>query len=135
MNPQTDRKKDLVEYPIQDDVILEVYWRDDAGGHGPAASLYIHNDEVFRFDCFDGTEGHCHVNLRQTRGQRWYYPKGTVQEHIDRSVFELTHNVPFCLRTHQNEDIQAVKIDQAQLEQAAGQMRTKLLEFAEQLGF
>jgi hypothetical protein len=136
MNPQqSDRKKDLVQYPIQENVLLEVYWRDDAGGHGPAASLYIHDDEVFRFDCFGGDQGHCHYNLRQTRGQRWYYEEGTVQENIDRSVFELTKNLPFCLMNNQNEAIQATKIDQDKLQQASAQMRTKLLDFADQLGF
>jgi hypothetical protein len=112
MNPQqSDRKKDLVQYPIQENVLLEVYWRDDAGGHGPAASLYIHDDEVFRFDCFGGDQGHCHYNLRQTRGQRWYYEEGTVQENIDRSVFELTKNLPFCLMN--NSTLPPTEIDRS----------------------
>jgi hypothetical protein len=33
---------DLVEYPIQDRVYLEVYWRDDRAGYGPAASVYAY---------------------------------------------------------------------------------------------
>ena len=114
--------------------MLEVYWRDDID-RGPAASLYIHDEEVFRFDCFDGDQGHCHMNLRQTRGHRWYYPEGCVQEHIDRSVFELKTNLPFCLRTNQNKEVQATKVDYDKLEQAAKQMRGKLLEFADELGF
>ncbi len=48
----SQRKKDLVTYPIQDQVRLEVYWRDDEGGHGPASSLYVLEEEVFRFDCW-----------------------------------------------------------------------------------
>ena len=48
---------DWVEYPVQDDVRVEVYWRSDRGGHGPAASLYFYDDEVLRFDCFGGDEG------------------------------------------------------------------------------
>ena len=56
----SQRKKDLVTYPIQDQVRLEVYWRDDEGGHGPASSLYVLGEEVFRFDCFGGDQGHYH---------------------------------------------------------------------------
>ena len=71
-----NEKHDLVEYPIQDNVRLESYWRDDAGGRGPAASLFVYDDEIMRFDCFGGDNGHCHFNLRQTRGRRWMYPDG-----------------------------------------------------------
>ena len=49
-----NQKHDLVEYPIQDNVVLQAYWRDDAGGRGPAASLYVYDDEIMRFDCFGG---------------------------------------------------------------------------------
>ena len=83
------RRNDWVEYPIQENVRLEVYWRDDRAGRGPAASLYVYDDEVLRLDCFDGDQGHCHVNIRQNKGHRWYYPEGTVQQHIERSAFEL----------------------------------------------
>jgi hypothetical protein len=128
------RKNDLVEYPIQDNVRLEVYWRDDRGGRGPAASLYVYDDEVFRFDCFGGDQGHCHVNLKQTGGGRWYYPEGTAQEHIERSAFELRVNLPFCFRANQDPRIQAVEIEQAKLEGVANQMQNKLLEFVNKLG-
>ena len=131
----SQRKKDLVTYPIQDQVRLEVYWRDDEGGHGPASSLYVLEEEVFRFDCFGGDQGHYHFNLRQNRGQRWYYEESTVQENIDRSVFEMTKNLPFCLWTNHDSNVQSVKIDQEKLDWAADQMREKLLEFAGQLGF
>ena len=30
-----NEKHDLVEYSIQENVRLESYWRDDAGGRGP----------------------------------------------------------------------------------------------------
>ena len=81
-----NRKHDLVEYPIQDNVRLQSYWRDDAGGRGPAASLYVYDDEIMRFDCFGGDNGHCHFNLRQTRGRRWMYPEGTFKDHIQQSL-------------------------------------------------
>lgn len=131
----SQQKKDLVVYPIQDQVKLEVYWRDDAGGRGPASSLYVYEEEVFRFDCFGDSQGHCHFNLKQNKGQRWYYQEGTVQENIDRSVFEMTKNLPFCLRTNHDSNVQSVEIDQEKLDRAANQMRGQLLKFAGELGF
>lgn len=128
-----NQKHDLVEYPIQENVLLQVYWRDDAGGRGPAASLYVYDDEIMRFDCFGGDNGHCHFNLRQTRGRRWMYPEGSFQDHIQQSLFDLCTNLTFCLKTHQDARIQEIQIVQESIEQAAGKMETQLLEFAEKL--
>ncbi|MCE2402414.1 hypothetical protein J4G08_16215 [Candidatus Poribacteria bacterium] len=128
-----NQKRDLVEYPIQDNVLLQAYWRDDAGGRGPAASLYVYNDEIMRFDCFGENNGHCHFNLRQTRGRRWMYPNGSFQDHIQQSLFDLRTNLTFCLKTHQDERVQEIQIVQESLEQAAQKMEVQLLEFADQL--
>ncbi len=128
-----NQKRDLVEYPIQDNVLLQAYWRDDAGGRGPAASLYVYNDEIMRFDCFGENNGHCHFNLRQTRGRRWMYPNGSFQDHIQQSLFDLRTNLTFCLKTHQDEQVQEIQIVQESLEQAAQKMEVQLLEFADQL--
>ena len=124
---------DWVEYPVQDDVRLEVYWRSDRGGHGPAASLYFYDDEVLRFDCFGGEEGHCHVNLKQTRGQRWYYPEGAVKENIKQAGFDIRKNYQFCILSHQDDRIRRLKIDQEKLEVAASQMENRLTELTAQL--
>ena len=128
-----NQKRDLVEYPIQDNVLLQAYWRDDAGGRGPAASLYVYKDEIMRFDCFGENNGHCHFNLRQTRGRRWMYPNGSFQDHIQQSLFDLRTNLTFCLKTHQDERVQEIQIVQESLEQAAQKMEVQLLEFADQL--
>ncbi len=128
-----NRKHDLVEYPIQDNVLLQAYWRDDVGGRGPAASLYVYDDEIMRFDCFGSDNGHCHFNLRQTRGRRWMYPHGSFQDHIHQSLFDLRTNLNFCLQTHQDQRIQEMRIAQDGLEQASKKMQTYLLELADKL--
>ncbi len=128
-----NQKHDLVEYPIQDNVLLQAYWRDDVGGRGPAASLYVYDDEIMRFDCFGGDNGHCHFNLRQTRGRRWMYPKGSFQDHILQSLFDLRTNLNFCLQTHQDQRIQEMRIAKDGLENAAQKMETYLLELADKL--
>lgn len=128
-----NQKHDLVEYPIQENVLLQAYWRDDIGGRGPAASLYVYDDEIMRFDCFGGNNGHCHFNLRQTHGRRWMYTEGSFQDHIQQSLFDLRTNLTFCLKTHQDQRVQEIQIAQDSLEQAACEMETQLLVFADKL--
>ena len=100
---------------------------------GPAASLYVYEDEIMRFDCFGGNNGHCHFNLRQTRGRRWMYPTGSFQDHIQQSLFDLRTNLTFCLKTHQDARVQEIQIAQERLEQASQKMEVQLLEFADKL--
>src|SRR5438105_6255827 len=123
----------LTKYPVQEDVWVEVYWRDDRAGRGPCASLYVRDVEVLRLDCFGGDQGHCHVNIEQNRGQRWYYPDGAVRQHIDQAAFDLSKNVPFSLRTSQDPAVQETRIDAEKLREAARQMRERMIEFAGQL--
>ena len=70
MAPEQQGRRDLVEYPLEDNVRLEVYWRDDRAGYGPAASVFAYDQEILRLDCFgeakkQGGTGHCHINLKQ----------------------------------------------------------------------
>ncbi|MBV7339724.1 hypothetical protein KFU94_68230 [Chloroflexi bacterium TSY] len=127
-------RHDWIEYPIQDNVRLEVYWREDRGGRGPAASLYAFDDEILRLDCFGGDQGHCHVNMKQNRGQRWYYPEGTAQEHIRQAAFDLRMNTVFCLRSNNDEKVQKLKIEPEKLDVVSSEMERKMLEFANELG-
>jgi hypothetical protein len=128
-------RHDLTKLPVQENVWVETYWRDDPAGRGPCASLYLGDIELLRFDCFDGDQGHCHVNMSQTGGQRWYYPPGTVRQHIDRTAFEISRNVPFALRTNQDPAIRDMKIDPEKLKEVAQQTRERLLELTTQQGF
>ena len=84
MAPEQQGRRDLIEYPLEDNVRLEVYWRDDRAGYGPAASVFAYDQEILRLDCFgeakkQGGTGHCHINLKQNRARQWMYPAGTCQ--------------------------------------------------------
>jgi chromosomal replication initiation ATPase DnaA len=73
------------------------------------------------------------MNLSQTRGQRWYYPEGTVKENIKQAGFDLRKNSLFCILSHQDDNIRRLKVDQEKLEVAANQMESRLTEIAAQL--
>ena len=138
MNQQQRGRNDLVEYPIQENLRLDVYWRDDRAGYGPAASVYAFDQEVLRLDCFgeakkQGGKGHCHMNLKQTHGRQWMYRPGSVKEHIEQAMHDLRQNLGFCLVTNEDESIQETKVSPETLEPIAQQAEEKMLAFADQL--
>jgi hypothetical protein len=138
MTPQQQGRNDLIEYPIQDHVRLEVYWRDDRAGYGPAASVYAYDQEILRLDCFgeakkQGGKGHCHINLKQNRARQWLYPPGPVSAHVQQAMHDLRHNLGFCLSTNTDERIQQTTVDTETLETIAQQAEVKMLEFVRQL--
>ena len=139
MAPEQQGRHDLVEFLIQENVRLEVYWRDDQAGYGPAVSIYAYDQEVLRLDCF-GEEndkkgrGHCHVNLRQTRARQWNYLPGTVKDHIGQAMHDMRENLNYCLQTNVDERIQNTTVDSSTLEPIARQVEAKMLRFMNQLG-
>ncbi len=135
---QLQERNDLVEYQIQENLRLEVYWRDDRAGYGPAASVYAFDQEVLRLDCFgeakkQGGKGHCHMNLGQTRARQWMYRPGTVRDHVEQAIHDLRSNLGYCLKTNQDEKIQGLKIDSESLEPIVLEAEKELLGLADQL--
>ena len=120
------------KFPIQDDVYVEAYWRDDRAGKGPAASVYVHGEEVLRLDCFDGDQGHFHVNIA-TEPARWYYPPAPASEHIERAMFDLTRNLQFCTRRSTDEAVRRTRVNKEELEAVVPRLRSHMLALAARL--
>jgi len=114
------------EFPVQEGIVVEAYWRDDRAGRGPAASVYAHDQEVLRLDCFGGDQAHFHVNLTQA-AVRWYYPPCTVAENIERAAFDLATNLRFCLRHNRDPEIRALRPDAARMAAVSAEVRAHLL--------
>ena len=121
--------------PIQDHAYLAVYWKAVDLGRGPGASLYVHENEVLRFDCFGEGTGHYHMNVNQTahfRGRgvdRMVFRERTVQEQIERSYFELTVNSRYFLKRNRSRRIRRFELDSEKLRAAAEQMKAKMTEY------
>ena len=73
----------------------------------------------------------CHINLKQTRARQWMYPPGTVRDHIEHAIHDLTHNLRFCLTTNADERIQQIEIDPETLQPIAQEVEAKMLAFAD----
>ena len=130
-HPPLQARHDLVRLQVQDGVHLEVYWRSDEQGQGPAASLYAKTVEVLRLDCFGGDQGHMHINAQGRVAKRWYFPAGTVADHIERACFELGTNVEACLRLNQDPEIARLNLDWKEMRVIASEARRLLLALAD----
>lgn len=88
-------RRDVVRYQIVQNAELVVYWKVLEIGRGPAAALYVFEQEVLRFDCF-GENGHFHARLDEAEKgniDRRFFNERTVPEQIERSSEELTRNL------------------------------------------
>ena len=99
--------------------------------------MLVYFDEVYRFDCFGGSEGHFHVNMTQLkvklprRTARCYFPPGSIPEQIERAAFELETNLNAVLLANDFREVRRVEVDAARLSEAAEFMRRKMQELLE----
>jgi hypothetical protein len=116
---------------------MEIYWVSEPVGPGPGASIYIHNDEVMRFDCFGSDLGHYHFNVRQScfvpAGEltRIFFPTGSVLDHIENAVVQVRRNLDYGRGMNLDPKVRTVEIDQEAINEAAEVMRQKMIEIAE----
>jgi hypothetical protein len=118
---------DRERIPVQEEVFLDVYWRDDDLGRGPAASLHARGVEVLRLDCFGGDQGHLHLNLGSGVSPRWYFAPGTAEEHIERACFELEHNFAIALSVCRDPALEGLKLRGVRMAEVAAEARGRLL--------
>ena len=110
------RRPDRTMIPVQDGVSLELYWKTVDGASCPSLALDVLGSSVLRFDCH-GRRGHYHVHLdyppagREGRRDRLLLSETTVEEQIERSVFELGHNAQYVVRRSPHPAIRKVKLD------------------------
>jgi len=120
---------DLEEIQVQDRAVLYLGWAEVTGvGAGPAASLYVHNEEVLRLDCFGGTAGHMHLNPEQNKlimthgSARIYFQPGSREEHVDRAAFELVKNTRGALAANKLSRVRGFELDTEKITAAAERM-------------
>lgn len=94
---------DQVTIAVSADIRYEVYWRQDEGGDGPAASVYAFDLEILRLDLFGEDRGHLHFDVGGAVGTRLWFPPGTMRDHVERGAFELGHNLRAYLQISRDE--------------------------------
>ncbi|MBD2568299.1 hypothetical protein [Anabaena lutea] len=129
-------RKDVVDFEIGDNVGLEVYWKVLNVAEGPSLIFHAFGYEILRFDTYINGQGHCHIQLIECQPkckERLFLPETTVEEQIERAIFELEKNLYYWLQRHPDRQIQLLKIDQTRLKIATEKAREKMLEYAEKI--
>lgn len=129
-------RKDVVDFEIGDNVGLEVYWKVLNVAEGPSLIFHALGYEILRFDTDINGQGHCHVQLIECQPkckERLFLPETTVEEQIERAIFELEKNLYYWLQRHPDRQIRLLKIDQTRLKIATEKARDKMLEYAEKI--
>lgn len=132
------KRSRLVRYELQEGCFLETYLNDrtDAEGNqhfGPVACLVVHGSDVARFDCLE-SRGHYHLSSRYPHGvskalvgEIWIREK-TLEEQVDRAIFELQRNSGHFLRMHPRRKVRNTRLDNERLAAVCAQLRAKMLE-------
>ncbi len=126
-------RKDLVCRPIQKGACIHVFWKVLDIGAGPAASLYIHDREVIRCDCFGEGRGHYHIHVDEMPGrkvERVYFPETTIKSQIESSVKILSNDLLVYLQKSHDQKIRDFKIDRKKFDEAVRWTEKKMLEYS-----
>ena len=125
-------RKDVSRYKVQQGVYFDVFWKVLSIGKGPAVSLFVYGDEVLKFDCFGRDKGHCHIAFYtpgRTTESRLYFSEKTVDEQIERTIFELRTNLCYYLQRHRKGRTRSLKIDLDNLNIVCNQIYNRMHEY------
>lgn len=118
--------EDLRTVAVPDPFRLLTYWLRIGEDEGPALSLFHDDDEILRIDCLRESP-HIHYGLAEAihRGPaepRVYLPPASAERQIDRAVFELAHNVAYCIGLHHKRSVRTAAVDQTPFVDAANEV-------------
>ena len=110
---------------------MHVFWKQVGAGSGPSCSVFVLGHELMKFDCFGDTDGHYHIALPSRAGSTCNvlrFDVATVEEQIDRAVFEVANNLVFYCERCVHPSVRKFKIDQSTVAGAAPDIKTALFE-------
>ena len=129
---------EVESYQITPHVKLDVYWLELPHASGPAASFYVHDDEVMRLDCLGEAQGHLHINMKQLRAissketPRFFFFGQTHREQIDEAAHHLGRNLEFCLQTNLDRKVRSFQPDKVVMAEAIEFLRFRMAALLEQ---
>ena len=116
--------------PIQPNSYLAVYYKHYGADFGPGVSLYVHENEVLRLDCFGNESGHYHSLpcLSVVPGSdRIGFAAETVEGQVQQTADEIIQNHAAHLGKHFRRHICDFRFDQACLAAAVAEVRNRML--------
>lgn len=125
-------RRDLRRIPVGDAVRIEVFWKDLSIGRGPAASVFLLDGEILRFDCFGPGDGHVHAAffLAGKAESRLYMPETTVAAQFERAMFEIERNLGYYQARLADSRLRRLAIDPEALGRASQEARVIMQRYA-----
>jgi len=121
-------RKDILKIDIQDNLYVLVFHKILSSGFGTAVSLYIHEHEFLKFDCFGENKGHYHIYDSVTNNTI-YFDEKTCIEQINRSCYELANNINIYLNKSSRNNIREFTIDMPKFTAVIEDIRSKMIEY------
>jgi hypothetical protein len=120
ITPQRKSRLSSQFFEAGPDLLLEVCWKNLPIGAGPTISLFIHRQEVLRFDCFAGGRAHMHAPFfLPSRGEtRLLIMESSLEDQLARVQFELLHNLAYYTSRVSCKRIRTLVVDQARFRDA-----------------
>jgi len=124
-------RKDCKVLKVQDGVEIHVFWKQIDANAGPSCSVFVMGHELIKFDLFGEPDGHYHIALPARAGSTCNtlrFDVTTVEQQIDRTVFELANNLVYYCERCVHPAVRAFSLDQSAIASAAPDIKTALFE-------
>jgi hypothetical protein len=140
---EMQKRPKLVRYDLQEGCFFETYLHDQTTPDGiryfgPSACLVVHGWDIMRFDCLGQPLGHYHVAAPYPHGIRRglvgeiWLPEKTVQQQVERAIFELQRNAGHYLLAHPKRKVRNTRFDQQRLAAVCAEMKSKMMDDVKQ---
>ncbi|MDJ1180300.1 hypothetical protein PJF56_15655 [Roseofilum sp. BLCC_M91] len=126
-----ETRQDVVHFLITENTSLQVYWKSLKAGISVAVIFCAFEYEALRFDCYLKRKGHYHLQLMECQDnckEHVLMAESTVEEQIDRAIFELENNLYYYLQRHPDRRVRTLKVERSPLKAAIQSARTKMLQ-------
>jgi hypothetical protein len=127
-------RQEIVCYRIQPGLYLDVFWKILPIGKGPALSIFLHEQELLRFDCYGGGKGHYHLQFCEGGiGRRHRLSGKTVAEQIDTIFLNLSDYLSLQIHQHTNPKLRHFSVNTEQLGIVCVQARHQMHDYVNQV--
>jgi hypothetical protein len=120
-------RKQPIKIAIQEGAHLLVFRKDLNIGSGPAISVYVHESEVLKFDCYGPGKGHFHV--QPNMHCRIALKEQSRKQQARRALFEIEANIMTYLSWSSNKEVSAFVFDAKALKAALAKARRTLKRY------
>jgi hypothetical protein len=127
-------RQEIVCYRIQPGLYLDIFWKILPIGKEPALSIFLHEQELLRFDCFGGGKGHYHLLFCDSGFSYRHRLSGeTVSAQIDAIFLNLNDYLSLHIHHHTNPKLRDFSINTERLNMVCAQARLQMHDYVNEV--